>query len=184
MTQKKTDLQARPGSLVPSRIRTLMWLTAGAAACFALVRDVIGLVVLVGIVTIVMTPIILVEAYLYPKRKGFWYEWRHGRRYRNRAERTARAPRPVPSPDVAALRRRYGTEWSARARVRSRLFQDTPCASTVSRAAILLTLAEKMEPSGRPDAAKECYRLILERFSDTQQARLAGVRLAGRTVCT
>jgi hypothetical protein len=171
-------------SSATSRIRNLMALTALAAFLLAVGRNPIGLLVVLSILVVVVVPVVLLESYLYHKGKGVFYEWTHGTRRRRRARPAERALEPDPSPEKAALRRTYGVEWSSRARLRSRLFQEAPPSETVSRAAILLTVAEQMEQSGRPDAARECYRQILRRFSHTQEARQAEERLGARAATT
>jgi hypothetical protein len=123
----------------------------------------------------------VVELYLYRQKKGTWYEWRH-RRTRARRDRA-----------VSADERRYWKSEAVRARLseraepqedrrdRTRLFESNNAADTVSRAALLMTVADKFERSGKREAAERTYLQILQQFADSPQAREAARRVSTAT---
>jgi hypothetical protein len=178
--------------VLPSRIRTIMIVTASVALILSLGRSVftylyfhrdvillaMGLFLFLGVVVIV--PLVWIEAYLYQKKKGVLYQWRNPPRARRPISAAELASPARLSAEAAALRKAYGEGWSFRKRQRSRLFETATQSDNVSRATLLLTVAEKLERKGRRDAAMGCYRQIVQRFPETDQARDATVRLTRR----
>jgi hypothetical protein len=57
------------------------------------------------------------------------------------------------------------------------LFEASSPSDPVSRASLLLTVASKLEKSGRMEAAARVYHQILKDFARTAQARDAAHRL-------
>jgi hypothetical protein len=165
--------------MMPKRIRTYLIVNI-VFAVLMVVFMAIGnnLVLLSFLLALIVAPIVLVERYLYPKKKGFWYDLKQGPRR--------------PAPDFAALpgelvRRRSEALGARLARGealitsredRTRLFESNPGDGPVSRAALQLKLAVKLEHSGKREAAEKSYRQIIERFADTPPAREAARRLA------
>jgi hypothetical protein len=126
-------------------------------------------------------PFILVEAYLYRRKKGTWYEWKNQTR-RRRGDH-AISPEEQKHWKSEALRARLsqGSQPRADHGSRTRLFEDNNAGEAVSRAALLMTVADQFEQSGKREAADRCYVQITERFADSPQAREASRRLASAT---
>jgi len=122
-------------------------------------------------------PFALVEMYLYRKGKGIWYQWqRAGTPVPQYSAATAEELRQRKS-EAIHLRLKRGDEPPARGTARTQLFESITQSQTVSRAALLLTMADKLEQSGKKEAAERCYRQIMQRFPDSPQAVEAGRRL-------
>jgi hypothetical protein len=132
----------------------------------------------VSILTIVIVvPLVLVQLYLYPRKQGVWYQWKHGARRPARDSGVLPAHRRYPgSAADFALRTSWEKTMSKQAS-RTRLFEAESAAESVSRPAILLTVAGRLERSGKKAAARTCYRQILERFGETKEAGNAELRL-------
>jgi hypothetical protein len=183
----------RNAPMIPKRIRTYLIANIVFAILMVVVMDVrtdlrtgrhlvfnvlmiIAFSSLFAVLTVV--PLALVEIYLYRKKKGVWYDLKQGPRR--------------PAPDFAALPGELGRRKSdaLRARLargeepmvnhenRTALFESSPGDEQVSRAALLLTVAVKLEGSGKREAAQTCYRQIVERFADSPAGREAAQRLA------
>ena len=131
-----------------------------------LLVDIAQMVLVLALIGIVVTmPLMLVEFYLYRRKKGVLFQW------------TAAPPRP---PRQFVTRHRYRrsprtSEAGAvdKKRVRSRLFESRSATDPVSRAALLLTVGDKLAEAGKKEAAQRCYRQILERFGDAPEAQEA-----------
>ena len=180
---KRSD-EIRLTRLIPSRIRTLMIVNVLVALAMALflnfkkqiitgaylLVDIAQIVLVLALLGIVVTvPLVLVEFYLYRKKKGVLYQW---------TAAPARPPRDI----VTSRRfRRYPRTLEAGAadnnRVRTQLFESSSATDPVSRAALLLTVGDKLAEAGRKEAAHRCYRQILERFAGTAEAQDAAQRL-------
>jgi hypothetical protein len=171
--------QIRNTPMIPKQIRTYLIVNI----VFAVVMVVFmametHLVLLLFLAALIVVPVALVEIYLYPKKKGIWYELKQGPRR--------------PAPDFAAvpgeLVRRKSEAFRARLASgeesikshedRTTLFESNPGDGPVSRAALQLNVAVKLEQSGKREAAETCYRQIIERFADSLPAREAARRLA------
>ena len=184
--------QIRNAPMIPKRIRTYLIVNIVFAILMVLVMAVrsdlrtgrhmvfnVFLVIVFSSIfaALVSVPIALVEIYLYRKKKGVWYDLKQGPRR--------------PAPDFAALRgelvRRKSEAYRARlARGdevitshgdRTALFESNSGDGPVSRAALLLNVAIKLERSGKREAAERSYRQIIERFADSPPAREAAQRL-------
>jgi hypothetical protein len=178
--------------MLPRRLRTYLIVNAVLAILMVVVTAVrnelrtghflfidIGLILFYSSVlgAIIFGPLMLVETYLYRKQKGIWYEWKRG---------TRRPPRDfATNPDelrhwkseAHRARLNRGDQPPARNRNRTRLFEANAQSDPVSRAALLLSVADKLELSGKREAARRCYRQIIQRFADSPQARDAARRL-------
>lgn len=182
--------------MFPKRIRTYLILNVASAFLLVVIMAVrphlksgrhliadlmMVFAFLVFFATIVVLPLVLVEIYLYRKKKGVWYDMKQ-------------EPRR-PAPDFAAplgeLDRRKneafrgrlarGEELITSGEDRTQLFESKPGDGSVSRAALLLNVAVKLEGSGKREAAETCYRQIVERFAGSPPAREAAQRLASIT---
>jgi hypothetical protein len=144
-----------------------------------LVFNVVSLIAIASLVAaLVALPLAIVEIYLYRMKKGVWYDLKQGQRR--------------PAPDFADLPgelvRRKGEAFRARLargedlltshEDRTTLFESNAADGPVSRAALQLKLAVKLERSGKREAAERSYRQIIERFADSPPAREAAQRLA------
>src|SRR5271166_259391 len=115
--------------LIPSRIRTLMLANIVVALALALllnfkqqmlaaayllvnVAQVIFVLTMIGM--LVAVPLVLVESYLYRKKKGVWFQW---------TAAPARTPRDIiPRHIVRPYRRTLEAETAEKNRVQTRLF--------------------------------------------------------------
>ena len=77
-----------------------------------------------------------------------------------------------------ASRLEQGLIVSTDHRARTQLFEHDDTAEAVSRPALLMSVAEEFEQSGKRQAAKRCYVQITQRFPESPQAREAAGRLA------
>jgi hypothetical protein len=178
--------------MLPQRLRTYLVVNAAIALLMGIVLAVrtdlrsgrhffvdllLILVFSSMLAALTLGQIALVEIYLYRKKKGTWYEWRN---------RKPRPPRDIVSdPDELAHRRREAfrarlSRADAPADVktdRTRLFETYSQSDPLSRASLLLNVAEKLERSGKRQAAERCYRQIAQRFADSPEAKVATVRL-------
>jgi hypothetical protein len=179
--------------MIPKRIRTYLILNIVFALIMVvvmamrtdlrtgrhLVLNVVSIIFLSSfLAALAALPLALVEIYLYPKKKGVWYDLKRGPRR--------------PAPDFAAdrgelVRRKSealkarlarGEEPKMRREVRSNLFESSSGEGPVSRAALQLNVAVRLERSGKREAAERSYRQIIERFADSPPAREAAQRLA------
>jgi hypothetical protein len=118
--------------------------------------------------TMVTAPLVLVELYLFRKKKGVYFQWTAG---------PARPPRDI----ITRPRfRRFRQPLEAKAadnKVRTQLFESNSATDPVSRAALLLTVGDNLAQAGKRQAAARCYRQILERFAGTREAQEASERL-------
>jgi hypothetical protein len=133
---------------------------------------------LVVLVVMILGPLVWVETYLYRKKKGAWYRWKHPRKLARGdlvtdEDRLLRYPR-ILDPDRSVL---GAGEPGSNPRPRTRLFESSSPSEPVSRASLLLAVASKLEKSGRMDAAAMVYRQILQDFACTTPARDAAHRL-------
>ncbi len=123
-------------------------------------------------------PMALVEIYLYRKRKGIWYDFNN----------KPRRPAADFAADTGELARRKSEAIRGRLahrelaspshQNRTTLFERKSGDEPVSRGALLLNVAEKLEQSGKREAAETCYRQIIERFAQSPAAHEAARRLA------
>jgi hypothetical protein len=186
----------RPMALLPQRIRTYVILNVAMALLMAVVMGVrtelrsgrflfidIFLIIFYASVlaSVFVGPFALIEIYLYRMKKGVWYEWKN--QTRPPLHDLAMSPEERRHWKSEALRTRLarGAQPTQRDSDRTRLFEPITMADSVSRAALLMTVADKLERSGKREAAERCYVQITERFADSPQAEAAGRRLAGAT---
>jgi hypothetical protein len=178
--------------MFPRRLRTYLIVNAVMAILMVFVMALrtelrtgrylfidIGLILVYSSVlaALVVGPFALVEIYLYRKKKGIWYEWKTGTRRPPHAFATN--PDELRHWKLEAYRARLsrGDLASTRKRERTRLFEAKSQSDPISRAALLLRVADKLELSGKREAARRCYRQIIQRFADSPQARDAARRL-------
>jgi hypothetical protein len=176
------EIQVR--RLIPSRIRTLMIANVIVAVAMALflnfksqivtaaylLGDVAQVILVLAVIGILVTgPLAIVEFYLYRKQKGVLFQW------------TAGPPRPPRDIRPRLILRPYGPTQEAQTaeknRVRTQLFESSSVSDPVSRAALLLTVGDKLAAEGKREAALRCYRQILERFAGSNEARDAAQRV-------
>ncbi len=158
------------GRLIPSRIRTLMIANVVIAVGLALALNFPAVVILAFVGIVACGPLVLVESYLYRKKKGVCFQWQYG---------PARPARDIiPSRRFRSYRRTLEAEAAARSRVRTQLFESSSPNDPVSRAALLLIVGNKLAQAGKRQAAERCYRQILERFADAPEARQASRQLS------
>jgi hypothetical protein len=184
---KPTD-PIRPTQWVPSRIRTFMVANVVVAIVMVLFLNfksefLTGAEFLVGVARVVLIlavlgtmiagPLIVVEVYLYRMKKGVFFQW------------TAASPPPprdiIARPRISRYPRPAAEDLVPDTRVRTRLFESDSATDTVSRAALLLTVGNKLAVEGKKKAAERCYRQILERFADTPEALEASRLLESAT---
>jgi hypothetical protein len=178
--------------LLMKRIRTIMIVNVAVAVLMGILAPmrraiswngsliaelILFLLVVSAVGAIITVPLVLVQIYLYPKKHGLWYAWEkrsHGQ-VRDVGQLPAHLRYP-PSPEMASLR----THWQrtlSRKTTRTRLFEGMAATESVSRAALLLTVAENMDRSGKKEAARTCYRQIIDRFAATPEAQEAERRI-------
>jgi hypothetical protein len=162
------------------RIKDLMILNAVLAivlaAAIALGSFTALTTIALVVAVFVVLPLAWVEVYLYRRKKGTWYRWRHPRPRRPRYVRPInippyRGPAPFPGADKSVA----GEPPSLPSR--TRLFESGDPSDPVSRASILLKVASQLEASGRVGAAVRTYRQVVEGFADTPEAKTAAQRL-------
>jgi hypothetical protein len=182
--------------ILPRRLRTYLIINVVTAVFMGIVMAVrselrtghylfidVALIIVFSSMLAAMTvgPFALVEIYLYRKRKGLWYKWKHA---------------PIKSsPDLATdpgeLRRRRkeairvrssrGDRFALAGEDRTCLFEMNFRADPVSRASLLLSVADEFERSGKRAAAERCYRQIVQRFAGSPEAMEAAGRLTSIT---
>ena len=141
-------------------------LVAIAMAAFVTLPGVFILAV-VGI--LVCWPLVVVETYLYRKKKGVYYQWK---------EAPQRPPRDlVPRHRIRRYAQTAEAETAQKSRARTRLFESSSATAPVSRASLLLTVGDELAEAGKNEAAQKCYRQILERFAGTPEAEQASRHL-------
>jgi hypothetical protein len=123
-------------------------------------------------------PLGIVEIYLYRQKKGVWYAWKN--RTRNRRldrERNLDERRYWKNAAVLARLSRNDRPQAAPSN-RTSLFPTETAGDSVSRAALLMRVADRFERSGKREAADRCYLEITERFANSPQAEEAARRLS------
>jgi hypothetical protein len=170
--------------LIPTRIRTLMILNvvvalamvvflnfatqigAGANSLVA-IAQIVFVLSLLGVV--LFAPLVLVEIYLYKRKKGVFFQW---------TVSPARPPRDViPKHRIRRYPRTAKAETAHNTRARTQLFESSSVAAPVSRASLLLNVGDELAEAGKKEAAQKCYRQILERFAGTPEAQAASRHL-------
>jgi hypothetical protein len=162
------------------RIKDLMIANAVLAGVLAAVMTLGHLAYVIPASTVVALlifgPLAWVETYLYRKKKGAWYRWKHPRmRPRHDLVTFDLPPRYPRAPFPGSGLSQEGDPSEKRAR--TRLFEATSSSEPVSRASLLLTVALKLEKAGRADAATKVYDQLLKDFAGTAPARDAARRL-------
>jgi hypothetical protein len=123
-------------------------------------------------------PLGIVETYLYRQKKGVWYAWKTRTRNRGHArERNLDERRRWKNAAVLARLSR-SSQPEDEPRNRTSLFPTETSGDAVSRAALLMRVADRFERSGKREAADRCYREIAERFGNSPQAGEAARRLS------
>jgi hypothetical protein len=161
------------------RIKDLMIVNAALAVVLgaAIALGSFTAVVSIGTVTVtlVVLPVLWVESYLYRKKNGIWYRWRHPIKPR---------PRHVAPIDPATYRRLipfHGAGEPVPAepppRPRTRLFESGDLSEPVSRVSLLLKVASRLETSGRIGAAMRVYQQVIDNHAETPEAQTAAHRL-------
>jgi hypothetical protein len=183
-------------SMLPKRIRTYLFLNVTLAVSMSVVLAVrselrsgrhnlidVGLLIVfaLSLGLFVFGPLSLVERYLSRRKKGVWYAWRHGIGRRRDDEILSPEERRSRKSEAVRARLLKGMGAEPEHRHRTRLFEGENAAEAVSRAALLMTVADKFERTGKRDAAVRCYRQIQERFPDSPEASDAVSRLAAVT---
>jgi hypothetical protein len=130
----------------------------------------VAFIAFVTAVTIVL-PVVLIESYLYRRKRGWWYLWRHPAAPRPRYKPSNY---PIPYPRVLPFE---AEGESLSSRNRTQLFQSGDRAEPVSRVSILLKVAGQLEASGRTGAATRVYQQVIESAADTPESREAVHRL-------
>jgi hypothetical protein len=188
---------AKPGpvGMFPKRLQTYLRLNCALAVFMAIVMAVraelrtgryllidVGLILVFSIVlaSMLVGPLALTELYLYRKKKGIWYDWRNKTPRRAQDQVLSLEEIQVRKSEAYRVRLSGGGE-NARSELRTKLFQADRQADTVSRAALLMSVAEKLERAGKKDAAKRCYQQIVQRFGHSHQANEAARRLTSST---
>jgi hypothetical protein len=188
------DTEATP--IFPQRIRDYLTFNLSLAVLIAVVMAVrmelrTGRVLLIDfllfsfyivvLAAVFLGPVGVVEAYLYRRKKGVWYEWKH-RTKRTRRDRAISADeRRYWKSEAVRARLSGGAEPQEDQRDRTRLFESKLAADAVSRAALLMTVADKFERSGKKEAAERSYMQIIQQFADSPQAQEAARRLSTLT---
>jgi hypothetical protein len=190
--QRKTQTM----SASPRSIRTYLTVNLALAVLMAIVMAVrselrsgrflfidIFLIIFYALVLASLTvgPFALIEIYLYRKKKGVWYEWKNGTRRQPHELAANAAELQHWKSEAFRARLARGAEPSQSGRDRTRLFEPNDAADPVSRAALLMTVADKLERSGKREAAERCYLQITQRFAGSPQAQEAAQRLSGGT---
>jgi hypothetical protein len=131
--------------------------------------------------SIVFGPFAVVEIYLYRRKKGVWYEWKNRTGHRRREREISSEERRYWKSEAYRARLSHGGQTRGDDRKRSRLFPDTNLADGVSRAALLMTVADNFDQSSKKEAAERYYQQIIQQFADSPQAQEAGRRLSSVT---
>ncbi len=179
--------------MVPKHIRTYLTVNLALAVFMAVVMAVraelrTGRHILIDgfliifystvLASLFFGPFAIVEIYLYRRKKGTWYEWKH----QTRARRSDRSMSPDERwywrSEAYRVRTALAPKLRAERRPRTQLFQEQDPVDAVSRPAILMTVADRFERSGKREAAERCYVQVVERFPDSPQAKEAARRLA------
>jgi hypothetical protein len=176
--------------VIPSRLRTFMVVNCVVAilmSTLVLMRGSISpqmMWVIQSLVAIALSlfligigPVIMVQAYLYPKQCGVWYAWRHRKdRPRRDSDPTPAHLRHPPTLEALSLRSRFQRVLATK-RARTRLFEEAAPTYAPTRAALMLNVADELELAGKKDSARTCYRQIVERFAGSPAAIEAAARL-------
>jgi hypothetical protein len=179
--------------MLPQRIRTYLYFNLALAVLMAVVMAVrtelrsghflfvdIFLIIFYASVLASLTlgPFALIEMYLYGRKKGVWYEWKNQTR------------RPLSDLAMSPEERRHWKSEAYLARLalsgeptqnhrnRTALFERNHSVDPVSRAALIMTVADTLERSGKREAAERCYVQITERFAGSPEAPEAERRLS------
>ncbi len=182
--------------MLPQRIRTYLYVNLALAVLMAVVMALrtqllsgrflfvdIFLIIFYAAVLASLTvgPFALIEIYLYRQKKGVWYEWKNQASQPLRDLAMSPEERQHWKSEAYRTRLARGGEPAHTHNNRTRLFEPNKANDPVSRAALLMTVADKLERSGKREAAERCYEQITERFADSPQAREAALRLSGTT---
>jgi hypothetical protein len=189
----RDEFKTRPLSMLPQRIRTYLYVNLALAVLMAVVMAVrtglgsgnflfihIFLVIFYASVLASLTlgPFALIEVYLYRQKKGVWHAWKNQPRLPRRGLEMSPAEREHWKSEAYRKRLARAGEPVPIHHNRMRLFEPNDAGGSVSRPALLMTVADKLERSGKREAAERCYRQIAERFGDSPQAKEAGRRLS------
>jgi hypothetical protein len=123
-------------------------------------------------------PFGIVEHYLYRRKKGVWYKWKNRARRRGRDRTISALERRHWKSEAYRARLSLGSDAQPESRERTRLFQEASTADPVSRPALLMSIADRFERSGKREAAERCYLQIKQRFPQSPQANEAARRLS------
>jgi hypothetical protein len=180
------------GWFLPKRLRTIMIVNLAVAVLMGIlmparpaiarngsvIANTILLLLGASVIGAVLTvPMVLVQMYLYPKKRGLWHVWENGPNRRSGVDGGLPAHVRYPrSPEATSLRSHWQRVLSAKT-PRTQLFEAAPATESVSRAALLLTVAQQMETSGKKEAARTCFRQIIDRFAATPEAHEAARRI-------
>jgi hypothetical protein len=179
--------------MLPQRIRTYLYVNMALAVLMAVVMAVrtelrsgrflfidIFLIIFYASVlaSLAVGPFALIEIYLYRQKKGVWYGWKHQSRLPRQNLDMSPAERHYWKSEAYRTRMARAGEPVQSRRDRTRLFEPNDAADPVSRPALLMTIADKLEREGKREAAERCYLQITERFGDSPQADEAGRRLS------
>ena len=160
------------------RIRDLMIVNAVLAIVLAAAIALKSFAPMIaGVVVVVVLPLALVESYLYRKKKGTWHRWRHPVKPRPHYAATISPP---PYPRIEPFPWAGGSlpgDPPSPARSRTRLFESGDASDPVSRASILLKVANRLETSGSVGAAVKIYQQVIDEFADAPEALNAAQRL-------
>ncbi len=156
-----------PRSLMPTRIRTILIINVVLAVGFtvaqALVKNPAALRIIVPIILIwvlLVAPFMLVQGYLYSKKRGWWYNVRRG---------PDNAPSSEPRADRGPYKRTRPTDGDVPEESLDRasgLFGTPDGTGRVSRASLLKNVAKQLEAEGKSQAASRCHDLIDERYGN------------------
>jgi hypothetical protein len=192
----KIQKQANAVPVFPQHIRTYLIANLALAVLMAVVMAVrtelrsghflfidIFLIIFYASVlaSVMLGPFALIEIYLYRQKKGVWYEWKNQPKRTPRDLAMSAAEFQHWKSEAYRARLARGAEPAQSHSIRTRLFEPNNTAEPVSRAALLMTVADKFERSGKREAAERCYLQITQRFADSPQAQEAAQRLSGAT---
>jgi hypothetical protein len=179
--------------LFPKRIRTYLTFNLVLAVVMAIVMAVrtelkTGRFLLIDLImfgfyslvlsSLVFGPLVVVELYLHRRKKGVFYAWRHRTVYLRRQTGMSDEEHRHRKSEAYRARLSQGAQAEGCHSNRTRLFEDSKRDDRVSRAALLMIVADAFERSGKREAAERCYLQITQRFADSSQAREAARRLA------
>ena len=189
----KDQDKTKANSVFPQRIQTYLTFNLALAVVMAVVMAVhaelktghflvIDLLLFafysVVLYSLFFGPFGIVEIYLYRRKKGAWYKWRNQTRHRLHDREGNLEERMHWKSEAFRARLSQSQQPQEDHGNRTRLFETTNAADPVSRAALLMTVADKFERSGKREAAERCYLQITERFVDSPQAPEAARRLS------